>query len=652
MAALSFSPSPPSPTNLQNGGAGGGGGGGGADHGKENTSTKSAVTPLGSKSFAKITVHNVLSESGANSLQQHIANQNTIIRKIKDFGMLGAVHSAAAVSTTTSTVNTSTASTTIGRKRPLGETTTKFQNEQNANKAANVAGKRTKLTKKNSQAKERQTAVKPLITKSTVHLLEQLGANKLTATTTLTTTTTTSSPTAATTMGTPGRKGLPLPQAVARRNARERNRVKQVNNGFAALRERIPEEVSEAFEAQGAGRGASKKLSKVETLRMAVEYIRSLERLLGFDFPPIGGGFHSNSSSSGDDSFMFIKDEFDGLDEQFDDSMSNYELDEPTLAVNNGIVGGAVGVGSNESTIGTNNASPMDLLPNLTTLNGLQYVRIPGTNTYQLLTADSQSLVDALIDTNCLSNGTGVGVGPGPGRGPGPAAAIGNDNENGECVKFNSTLSRSPVPGATSASAATATATATAMARAISSPCTSPIQMQRSSSSSMHQPPETTETSAVSPVAVANELLLQACAAQQQQEQRQQQQEQQQQLIKQEYTSSIENHQPQQQQQQQQHELLCSPILPAFYDQEPVVSFYDNVVVSLPSFKKEFNDMLHDQAAHNTTTNTAGGCLSDESMIDAIDWWEAHTPKSDGGGERVNNTGTSTPTSTSTAVLM
>ncbi|EDW82169.2 uncharacterized protein Dwil_GK25272 [Drosophila willistoni] len=502
-----------------NGGAGGGGGGGGADHGKENTSTKSAVTPLGSKSFAKITVHNVLSESGANSLQQHIANQNTIIRKIKDFGMLGAVHSAAAVSTTTSTVNTSTASTTIGRKRPLGETTTKFQNEQNANKAAN-----------------------PLITKSTVHLLEQLGANKLTATTTLTTTTTTSSPTAATTMGTPGRKGLPLPQAVARRNARERNRVKQVNNGFAALRERIPEEVSEAFEAQGAGRGASKKLSKVETLRMAVEYIRSLERLLGFDFPPIGGGFHSNSSSSGDDSFMFIKDEFDGLDEQFDDSMSNYELDEPTLAVNNGIVGGAVGVGSNESTIGTNNASPMDLLPNLTTLNGLQYVRIPGTNTYQLLTADSQSLVDALIDTNCLSNGTGVGVGPGPGRGPGPAAAIGNDNENGEC--------------------------------------------------------------------------------------------------------------PQQQQQQQQHELLCSPILPAFYDQEPVVSFYDNVVVSLPSFKKEFNDMLHDQAAHNTTTNTAGGCLSDESMIDAIDWWEAHTPKSDGGGERVNNTGTSTPTSTSTAVLM
>ncbi|XP_068154944.1 achaete-scute complex protein T8 [Drosophila tropicalis] len=563
MAALSFSPSPPSPTNLQNGGAAGGSG---AAQGKENTSTKSAVTPLGgagsigggaSKSFAKITVHNVLSESGANSLQQHIANQNTIIRKIKDFGMLGAVHSAAAVSTTTTTVNTtnlnsSTASTTIGRKRPLGETT-KFQNEQNANKAANVAGKRTKLTKKNSQAKERQTT--------------QLGAKKLLA---RTITTTTSTPTTTTTtMGTPGRKGLPLPQAVARRNARERNRVKQVNNGFAALRERIPEEVSEAFEAQGAGRGASKKLSKVETLRMAVEYIRSLERLLGFDFPPIGGGFHSNSSSSGDDSFMFIKDEFDGLDEQFDDSMSNYELDEPTLAVNNGIVGGAVGAASNEPTMATNNPSPMDLLPNLTTLNGLQYVRIPGTNTYQLLTVDSQSLVDALIDTNCLSNGTGTGTGAGAGAGPGPgpAAAIGNDNENGECVKFNSTLSRSPVPGATN----------------------TPAQSKTISHNNANN------------------------------------------------NNNMNYSVP--------------PILPAFYDQEPVVSFYDNVVVSLPSFKKEFNDMLHDQT-HNTTTNTVGGCLSDESMIDAIDWWEAHTPKSDGGGERVNNTGTSTPTSTSAAVLM
>ncbi|XP_040826899.1 achaete-scute homolog 2 [Ochotona curzoniae] len=56
--------------------------------------------------------------------------------------------------------------------------------------------------------------------------------------------------------------------AVARRNERERNRVKLVNLGFQALRQHVP-----------LG-GAGKKLSKVETLRSAVEYIRALQRLL------------------------------------------------------------------------------------------------------------------------------------------------------------------------------------------------------------------------------------------------------------------------------------------------------------------------------------------------------------------------------------
>ncbi|KAF4524522.1 hypothetical protein B566_EDAN002794 [Ephemera danica] len=58
------------------------------------------------------------------------------------------------------------------------------------------------------------------------------------------------------------------PVAVARRNARERNRVKQVNNGFSTLRQHIP------FTAR------NKKMSKVETLKCAVEYIRSLQELL------------------------------------------------------------------------------------------------------------------------------------------------------------------------------------------------------------------------------------------------------------------------------------------------------------------------------------------------------------------------------------
>ncbi|XP_055789569.1 achaete-scute homolog 1b-like [Salvelinus fontinalis] len=59
-----------------------------------------------------------------------------------------------------------------------------------------------------------------------------------------------------------------LPVAVARRNERERNRVKQVNMGFQTLRQHVP---------NGA---ANKKMSKVETLRSAVEYIRALQQLL------------------------------------------------------------------------------------------------------------------------------------------------------------------------------------------------------------------------------------------------------------------------------------------------------------------------------------------------------------------------------------
>ncbi|KAJ8271421.1 hypothetical protein COCON_G00102800 [Conger conger] len=63
---------------------------------------------------------------------------------------------------------------------------------------------------------------------------------------------------------------LPLqqPVAVTRRNERERNRVKQVNLGFQTLRQHVP---------NGA---ANKKMSKVETLRSAVEYIRALQHLL------------------------------------------------------------------------------------------------------------------------------------------------------------------------------------------------------------------------------------------------------------------------------------------------------------------------------------------------------------------------------------
>lgn len=57
--------------------------------------------------------------------------------------------------------------------------------------------------------------------------------------------------------------------AVSRRNARERKRVRLVNLGFSTLRERVPPGTK------------NKKLSKVETLRAAIEYIRQLQQVLG-----------------------------------------------------------------------------------------------------------------------------------------------------------------------------------------------------------------------------------------------------------------------------------------------------------------------------------------------------------------------------------
>ncbi|XP_067636114.1 achaete-scute complex protein T5 [Eurosta solidaginis] len=70
--------------------------------------------------------------------------------------------------------------------------------------------------------------------------------------------------------------------AVVRRNARERNRVKQVNNGFTYLRQHIPPAIIADLSngRRGIGPGAHKKLSKVDTLRMAVEYIRRLKHVI------------------------------------------------------------------------------------------------------------------------------------------------------------------------------------------------------------------------------------------------------------------------------------------------------------------------------------------------------------------------------------
>lgn len=63
----------------------------------------------------------------------------------------------------------------------------------------------------------------------------------------------------------------PQPAAVARRNERERNRVKMVNLGFETLREHVP-----------SGK-KNKKMSKVETLKAATDYIKYLQDILQGD---------------------------------------------------------------------------------------------------------------------------------------------------------------------------------------------------------------------------------------------------------------------------------------------------------------------------------------------------------------------------------
>lgn len=72
--------------------------------------------------------------------------------------------------------------------------------------------------------------------------------------------------------------GLPdaKPASVSRRNARERNRVKQVNLGFETLREHVPNGKK------------NKKMSKVQTLRSAAQYIKDLHMILHGELPVLG----------------------------------------------------------------------------------------------------------------------------------------------------------------------------------------------------------------------------------------------------------------------------------------------------------------------------------------------------------------------------
>ncbi|GBP65472.1 Achaete-scute complex protein T4 [Eumeta japonica] len=99
--------------------------------------------------------------------------------------------------------------------------------------------------------------------------------------------------------------------SIARRNARERNRVKQVNDSFNALRKRLPAAVISALSG-GSRRGSGKKLSKVDTLRMVVQYIKYLQSIIeesdaasGVRSESEGNNYAQAQTSYEDDGFVY-----------------------------------------------------------------------------------------------------------------------------------------------------------------------------------------------------------------------------------------------------------------------------------------------------------------------------------------------------------
>lgn len=159
-----------------------------------------------------------------------------------------------------------------------------------------------------------------------------------------------------------GQVRIKTPQAiaVARRNARERNRVKQVNNGFASLRKHIPESIAKCFE-EASNKNSAKKLSKVETLRMAVEYIRQLESMLG--------------------------------DTQVSTNMSTPETPPPEMSNTN-----------SQTCFYEIKPTFKCTETEIAIINGQQYVRIPGTNTFQLIstTVDDEVFMKSDLSDLCM----------------------------------------------------------------------------------------------------------------------------------------------------------------------------------------------------------------------------------------------------------
>lgn len=110
---------------------------------------------------------------------------------------------------------------------------------------------------------------------------------------------------------------------IARRNERERNRVRLLNESFEELRDCIPADLYEMSEEMG--KSSKKKLSKVEVLRLAVEYIQRLEVLLD----------HEEGLEDGDHAFLAagikIEKDFESESDVMDLSSDNRSRDDDHL---------------------------------------------------------------------------------------------------------------------------------------------------------------------------------------------------------------------------------------------------------------------------------------------------------------------------------
>ena len=91
----------------------------------------------------------------------------------------------------------------------------------------------------------------------------------------------------------------PHPGQVTRRNERERNRVKHINNSFLKLQQHLPSLPG----ATPSANKKNKKLSKVDTLRGAIQYIEQLQRLV-HEHDTLMAGYNSHHQMSSHDALM------------------------------------------------------------------------------------------------------------------------------------------------------------------------------------------------------------------------------------------------------------------------------------------------------------------------------------------------------------